>query len=186
MAFRAFIAVDLPANATLETVARELRTSGAALKLADVRGLHLTLKFLGDTDEGRVPEVMAVLRQATAGLAPFRIRLRGMGAFPGVTRMNVVWVGVRDAEPLTRVAGILDEGLEALGFPREGRPWSPHATLARVKGGRNLDRVRQILQAHGDDDFGDLDVSRIVLKRSVLGPSGAEYSDVGAVDLVGP
>src|SRR3989337_1738203 len=95
MAFRAFIAVDLPANATLDTVARELRTSGAALKLADVRGLHLTLKFLGDTDEGRVPEVMAVLRQATAGLAPFRIRLRGMGAFPGVTRMNVVWVGGR-------------------------------------------------------------------------------------------
>lgn len=186
MPFRAFVAVDLPQRAPLEAVAQELRTSGAALKLADVGGLHLTLKFLGETEEALVPEIMAILRHAAAGIAPFRIRLQGMGAFPSLSRMNVVWVGVRDAEPLVRVAGTLDERLGALGFVREGRVWSPHATLARVKGGRNLDRVRQILRAHEDEAFGDASVSRILLKRSVLRPSGAEYSDVDVVDLAGP
>lgn len=186
MPFRAFIAVDVPAGPALEAVVQELRTSGAALKLVDVRGLHLTLKFLGDTEEGLLPEIMGTLQGAAAGLAPFRIRLHGMGAFPNLSRMNVVWVGVRDAEPLVRVAGTLDERLEALGFPREGRAWSPHATLARVKGGRNLDRVRQILRAHEDDAFEDHIVSRIVLKRSVLRPSGAEYSEVDATELTGP
>lgn len=183
MTFRAFIAVDFPPFPALDALAQELRTSGASLKVVATGMLHTTLKFLGETEEGLVPDVVAVLREACRGVEPFCVRIAGTGAFPGLSRMNVVWVGIQDADPLARIASTLDARLEALGFPRERRPWAPHVTLARVKGGRNLDRVRQILQAHAEDAFGDAMVDAVRLKQSVLGPGGPSYTDVERVAL---
>ena len=145
MRFRGFIAADLPTTDRLEPLVRELRTSGAPLKLVATGQLHATLKFLGDTEEGLVDDIVEAIRAACRGVPPFSLSLRGTGAFPSLSRMNVVWVGLEGAEPLGRIAALLDTGLEPLGFRRESRAWAPHATLARVKGGRNLDRVRQIL-----------------------------------------
>lgn len=183
MPFRAFVAVDLPTSDPLEALSRALRTSGASLKLVDLGQLHSTLKFLGETEEGLVPDIVSIVRDASRAIAPFEIHLTGTGAFPSLTRMNVVWVGLTGAEPLGQIAAALDHGLERLGFRRERRPWAPHVTLARVKGGRNLDRVRQILQAHASDAFGRAHIDAVRLKKSVLTPAGALYSDVNVVEL---
>lgn len=183
MAFRAFIAVDVPPSPAVEGIAKELRTSGGSLKVVDPGRLHATLKFLGDTEEGLAPEIVESIRRAAAGTPPFTVRLRGTGAFPSPSRMNVLWIGLEDAEPLARIAERLESSLQALGFRPEGRPWSAHVTIARVKGGRNLDRVRQILQAHADDLLGEFVVDAILLKKSVLKPDGPEYSTVERVPL---
>lgn len=183
VAFRGFIAVEVPPGSGLESIAKELRTSGASLKIADTDHLHVTLKFLGDTEEGLVPEIVETIRRAVAGTPPFAVRLRGAGAFPNLSRMNVVWVGLENAEPLARIAERLESSLQALGFRPEGRPWSAHVTIARVKGGRNLDRVRQILHAHADEEFGECRVDAVLLKKSVLTPDGPVYSTVQEIPL---
>src|SRR3990170_8899704 len=185
MRFRGFISADLPRLEPLEIVLRELRTSGADLRLVPTEHLHATLKFLGDTDDRLVPEIVQILRDACWDLRTFPGRIQGAGAFPALSRMNVIWIGIGGADALGRIAGILDERLADLGFPRERRQWVPHVTIARVKGGRNLDRVRQILQAHAQDMFGEAIVDAIRLKRSVLSPSGSTYSDVEVVRLPG-
>ena len=185
MRFRGFIAADLPTTDRLEPLVRELRTSGAPLKLVATGQLHATLKFLGDTEEGFVDDIVEAIRAACRGVPPFSLSLRGTGAFPSLSRMNVVWVGLEGAEPLGRIAALLDTGLEPLGFRRENRAWAPHATLARVKGGRNLERVRQILEAHASDALGDHRVDAVRLKRSTLTPSGAVYEDLRVVPLEG-
>ncbi len=169
--------------ASLEAVARELSTSGASLKIVSVEHIHLTLKFLGNTDEGLVPDITAAIQESCRGRSAFEIRLHGMGAFPNLSRMNVVWVGIDGAEPLVEIAKSLDRSLEPLGFRPEGRPWSAHATIARVKGGRSLDRVRQILEAHRDDRFGAHRVEDVRLKKSVLTPQGPIYTTIETVAL---
>lgn len=183
MPFRGFIAVEVPTTEPLERLARELRTSGASLKIVSLENLHATLKFLGDTEEGLVSEVVDAIRKATGEVSPFVARLRGAGAFPGLARMNVAWVGIENAEPLARVAGALEASLEHLGFRRETRPWSPHVTVARVKGGRNLERLRQILRAHETTLFGEWTVDEVRLKRSVLSPEGPAYTTLEEVRL---
>lgn len=155
------------------------------MKVVPTDRLHLTLKFLGDTEEGLVPEIVAAMREATAEVRPFEIRIRGTGAFPSLGRMNVIWVGVEGAEPLARIAEALEGSLEALGFPRERRAWKAHATLARVKGHRDLDRVRRVLEAHRDDAFGTTVADAVHLKKSVLRPEGAEYTVVESLRLTG-
>jgi len=168
----------------LETVAQELRTSGALLKIVRTDQVHLTLKFLGDTEEGLVSEITEAIRSSCRGVAPLEVRLRGMGAFPNLSRMNVIWVGLEGGELLGQIARSLDRALEPLGFHAEARPWSAHVTLARVKGGRSLDRVRQILEAHRADSFGSHRIEEIRLKKSVLTPQGPVYSTVAVVPLM--
>ena len=75
-------------------------------------------------------------------------------------------------------------GAEPLGFPPERRDWKAHVTLARVKGHRDLDRVRQVLTSRHDDRFASHRVDRIYLKKSVLTPQGALYSVLETVSLV--
>ena len=122
MTFRGFIAVDVPISPALDAFAAELRTTSSSMKVVGTDQLHLTIKFLGDTEEGLVPEIVTAIREATVDVRPFDVQVRGTGAFPSLSRMNVIWVGIDGAEPLARIAGSLEESLEPLGFPRESRP----------------------------------------------------------------
>ena len=185
MTFRGFIAADVPPTPRLENLAAELRKAGGPLKVVSPDQLHLTLKFLGDTEEGLVPEIVTAMREAASGIQPFEIRVRATGAFPSLGRMNVIWVGVEGAEPLARIAASLEASMEPLGFRREDRAWKAHVTLARVKGSHDLDPARTILRARAADEFGTHRVDAIHLKRSVLTPQGAQYSVVESVRLEG-
>ncbi len=183
--FRAFIAADLPQIPSLEDLARDLRTASRDLKVVSPDHLHLTLKFLGDAEEGLVPEILSAIREASSGIPPFTIRVRSTGAFPNLSRPSVLWVGLEGGEPLARIAKLLDADLAALGFERETRPWSPHVTLARVRGHAGMDRVKALLLAHERDLFAECRIDEIRLKKSVLRPQGPEYSTVEAVRLEG-
>ena len=183
MTFRGFIAVDVPRSPALDQLAADLRRASPSLKVVDPAQVHLTVKFLGETEEGLVPEIVTAMREATAGVRPFEIRVRGTGAFPSLGRMNVLWVSVEGAEPIAKAADALEGALEALGFPREGRPWKAHVTLARVKGRSDLDGVRRILESHAHDLFGTATVDAVHLKKSLLTLQGARYSVVATVRL---
>jgi 2'-5' RNA ligase len=183
MAFRAFISMDLPELETLKALGEELRRTGAALKIVDLRQVHLTLKFLGDTEEALAPRIVEAVRASVAGIRPFTVRLVGTGAFPNLRRMNVVWVGMEGAEPLVAIARRLEAGMELLGYPREGRDFSAHVTVARVKGPGGVDEVRRVLEARARDPFGEVLVDRVRLKKSVLTPAGPVYSTVQEVPL---
>ncbi len=185
MPFRAFISADLPPLPRIESLARELQNASRDLKLVSVDHLHLTLKFLGDTEEGLVPEIVSAIREAASGVAPFTVRVHGTGAFPSLSRPSVLWVGIVGGEPLARMAQSLNGDLAALGFEPERRAWSPHVTLARVRGGRRMDAVASILRSHEADDLGEARIEDVRLKKSVLQPGGPVYTTVEAVRLEG-
>ena len=88
MTFRGFIAVDVPRSPALDQLAADLRRASPSLKVVDPAQVHLTVKFLGETEEGLVPEIVTAMREATAGVRPFEIRVRGTGAFPNLGRMR--------------------------------------------------------------------------------------------------
>ena len=183
MAFRAFISVDLPELEAMKALAEEMRRTGAPLKIVDLARVHLTLKFLGETEEALVPKIVESMRASVAGIRPFMVRLVGTGAFPNLHRMNVLWVGMEGADPLVEIARRLEAGLEPLGYPRENRDFSPHITIARSKDRRGLDAVRRVLEARAKDVFGEVYVDRVRLKRSVLTPQGPVYSTVEETSL---
>lgn len=184
MAFRGFIAVDIEASDSLREFWQELRNTGAQLKLVDLDKLHLTLKFLGETREDLVPEIEAAMRRACEGISPFEATLKSVGAFPSLTRINVVWVGMQDQGQLGSMALEINKDLSNIGFEGEGREFLAHITVARVKGGRNKDKLRSLIERRCADSFGVRIITQLKLKKSELSPEGPHYSDVTAVDLV--
>jgi 2'-5' RNA ligase len=177
--FRAFISADIEPGTALVGAIDELARSRADLKIVRPELMHITLKFLGDTDENLIDEVLARISRATEGVEPFRIHLHGMGAFPSMSNIRIVWVGIDNGKPLQAIAAKLDESMNDLGFDRDRKGFVPHLTLARTRSGRNIANVQEILRTKAASDYGEYTIDRILLKKSVLGPHGPTYSTVG-------
>jgi RNA 2',3'-cyclic 3'-phosphodiesterase len=135
---RAFIAINLPGHVeeVLGAVSQELAPrlpDGAVTWVAPER-IHLTLRFLGDTPLNRLETLYSMLDAVAGQHQPFTLQLGQLGAFPNERRPRVIWVGLAgDVEVATTLQQALDAALIPLGWQPEGKPFSPHLTLGRVK-----------------------------------------------------
>lgn len=184
---RLFVAIELDEGVreALARVQGELRSRPLPpLRWVRPEGIHLTLKFLGETPADRVPAIEAALRQALAGLSPLRIELGPLGTFGG-RRPRVLWVGIAgDVDRLKDLQARIDRALQSLGFPREERAYSPHLTLARVPpsaagAGPALDEALAAVPP----PQAAMEVRVLSLMLSRLGPAGAAYECLAAFPL---
>jgi 2'-5' RNA ligase len=181
MTFRAFISVDLEPQPKLVEFWENLKATNAPLKLVNLDIIHMTLKFLGDTDEAKVDDIERIMKASIENIEPFEVKLKGTGAFPNLNYMKVVWVGLVGAEPLISISKTMDQDLSKLGFKREKRGFKPHVTVARVRGPKNKNILADVINDYKDVDFGVKNVDCIRLKKSVLSRAGPTYSTVREV-----
>ncbi len=185
---RLFVAVHLP-----DEMKEELYASFSGAVRGRVRGLrfvppanvHITLKFLGETDEGLIPSIEETLKAIAEEAGPFTMNVGGAGAFPDVKRPRVVWAGVNAGrDELAELAKAVERALDPLGFEAERRPFRGHVTVARVKGPAAAEAVGAVVAANEGHDFGSFEVESFSLVKSELKPDGAVYSDVAKFELV--
>lgn len=144
--------------------------------------LHVTLTFLGDIDPAIVPPIEAVLADVAAGHAAFDWRIHGVGVFPNRERPAVIWAGVEPADCFRKLAGSLSPRLQPLGYEPESRPFTPHLTLARVRG-RVPHALPDWLDRYSATTFAAGRVSRIELMQSERTPAGQRYSVLAVAPL---
>ncbi len=142
--------------------------------------MHLTLKFIGEIDELAIPGAIEALGPAAEAAEPFTMRVTGVSGFPPRGKPRVIHVGIEEPDG---VLAALQKAVEAavaeeLGVAPEGRRWTPHVTLGRVKDARRCPRVEEIAAAVPDRDFGQVYVESFVLMASDLRPTGAVYTPV--------
>ena len=159
-----------------------LRDHAAGVAWVAAENLHVTVKFLGGVDESRLAEIGAALGRAVR-VPAFEVGVRGLGAFPSAARARVLWAGAPGSPPFTALAEEVDRALVAMGFAPEGRGFTPHVTLGRVREPRRNDALAVALEAAAARDFGALRVERVSLMRSDLSPRGARYTELAAVPL---
>lgn len=162
--------------------------TGLPLSWTRPEGIHLTLKFLGDTDAGRVDAIRVALQRAVEPHHPFELNVGGLGCFPNLRQPNVIWVGVDDPDrALQRLAASVDEATARLGWEKEKRPFTGHLTLARVKRDATNDQRRAIGEQIGQfglpGPLGVLPVSSLHLMRSQLDPVGSIYTELAEIPL---
>jgi 2'-5' RNA ligase len=182
---RSFIAVDIPeaVRDKLDGLLFKLKNSQADVKWVKSKSIHITLKFLGDVEEARLPQIKEIMENAVKNVQPFTVSIEGTGAFPDDRRPRVLWVGVQKGfETLIRLAADLDSQLAALGFELEKRPYSPHLTLGRVRSPKQIDTVIDMMHSmtfHAGDFLNE----DILLMRSDLRPDGAVYTVLEKIKL---
>ena len=157
-----------------------------ALRWVAPENYHITLLFLGEQDETRVPAIVQAMESARAGVPPFEIAVQGLGVFPNWNRPNVLWAGVsKGSQPLAQIAAALERAL--LPAP-SGKPFHPHITLARLKSPcRDADGLKKRLydatERFALASFGRYELRSISLMQSTLTPDGSVYTELCAIGL---
>ncbi|MFO7792645.1 MAG: RNA 2',3'-cyclic phosphodiesterase [Candidatus Saliniplasma sp.] len=175
MTYRGFIALDIEPNDEIRKFMEGLKKTGAPLKMVDSNKLHITMKFLGDTEEDDTQNISEIVRRVLDNKEPFTIDLKGVGAFPHLGYMKVVWIGSEEEPKLENTAHRIEEELVPLGFSREEKGFSPHITVARVKGGKNKERLKKTIKNYEDYYFKTQKVTKLKLKKSTLTKKGPIY-----------
>ncbi len=167
---RLFVALDLP-----QTVKEQLALLCCGLPGARwerTEQLHLTLRFIGETDGTRRQEISEAL--AAVLCPPFSLQLKGVGFFPPRQEPHILWVGLEKSEPLLRLRQQIEAALKRIGVEPEGRKFMPHITLARLRG-TSADKVGNWLVQHSLFTAPPVAVTAFRLYRSVLAPDGAKH-----------
>lgn len=176
---RAFIAIELPREirAGLEQVTGRLRQAAADVRWVKTADIHLTLKFLGDVAEDRLPELIVCIEGCLHGIPPVPIEVRGLGAFPDDRNPRIIWIAASDKSGmLAGLQGAIEDGLARIGFAKEHRPFSPHLTLGRLKSPRGGDAVRRGLAELKNSDCGSYTADSVCLFKSDLRRTGPVYT----------
>lgn len=187
---RSFIAIELPDGLKQELSQLQAKLKAGkqpGVKWADPYGIHLTLKFLGNIALNRTGEITRVIEEAAKGTAPFHLKVKQLGVFPNLRRVQVVWVGISgEVDKLSQLQQRIESGLARLGFTPESRPFTPHLTLARVRDQASPDeqqRLGQLIASTSFESAHSIEVDAINLMKSQLTREGAIYSRISSVGL---
>jgi 2'-5' RNA ligase len=183
---RCFIAIDVPEDIknSISILIKGINHRAKGIKWVPPEKIHLTLKFLGEIKEERIKEIKDRLDSISSNHRDFDISVSKIGGFPSLKNPNVLWIGIDYSEDLKRLYEDVEDAMFDLGFEKENRKFFPHLTIARMKDKRDIDPIIKSLIAFKDKFFGYLKVEEILLMKSVLRPSGAEYSKIEAFKLL--
>ena len=168
---------------TISRTVEDLKQCGADVKWVNSENIHITLKFLGDTEESLLPEIQQRLSKKLFNYKPFCIRISGVGSFPPGKHPRVIWVGTEESSSLKALQAEVESEMEALGYAAEERPFLAHITLGRVKSGRRLTEVARKLADSRETAIGNFEVRSIKLMKSELGRGGPVYTCLAELPL---
>ena len=188
---RLFIAVELPpdALAALSQLIHGLRASALhGMSLVAAKNIHLTLKFLGNVNTDQIPGLTGALDALASKATSFTLELGDVGGFPNLQRTRVLLVGLAgDMQPLEKLAALVEDTCESLGFKRETRPFSPHLTVARMRDSASPEDRRkagEVITSLPWSSGLPVPIDSFKLIKSTLTPQGPLYETLHTVALL--
>lgn len=180
---RLFVALELDRalKRALAAAGGEAPLLGRGVKPVAEALLHLTLRFVGETSDDRITELIDAVEEVAAVTPRFAVVVRGLGVFPKPRAARVLWAGLEPSPPLLALARNLDAAVRRRGFPPDAHGFSPHITLARAKG------APARLEGPLDPErprFGEQEVDEIVVMESQLSPRGPTYVPLSRAQLL--
>ena len=172
---RAFVALELSSEIKeqLRTAQDVLRGCRARLTFVEPALIHITAKFLGEVTDEKIPAVMDALRRVQ--FAPFLVSAQKI-TVNNPSRPHTVWCAIEDAGESGQVFHLIEDALFPLGFARETRRFTPHATVARVK--YPDPSLFAAISQLDNRKYGSCIISGMKLKESSLTPQGPVYEDL--------
>jgi 2'-5' RNA ligase len=186
---RLFVALEIPAAVRdgFAALIQELRAADSSFSKNRARwvrpeNLHVTLKFIGHVDTGKLDGIRAALAEIHSG-SPVELRFRRLGFFPNGKRPRVFWAGIEASPNLAPLVSEIDARLKKLGIADETREFAPHLTLARFDPPGISDGLSAIAQENVAREFGTARAGDFHLFESKTKPTGAEYTRLASFPL---
>jgi len=168
----------------LELLRNDLRRE--RIKWVETHNIHLTLKFLGETEEKRIQAIQDSLKTLAERSFSMVVRLEGSGIFGSRYQPRVLWAGIRPFEPLQKLMAAVHAMMETEGFPRDRQNLVPHLTLGRIKEIQDLKYFQASVQSYSTLCSPEFRLDRIILFESILKKNGPHYIPLTTLKLKNP
>lgn len=177
MGVRCFISIE-PTDKIKKRLKPEidrLTATAPLVKWVSADNLHLTLRFLGDTDESLIPNIGRSMLKTIESHRRLHIKVKGLGAFPNLKNPHIAWIGMENSTQLDALQKDIESAVRLLGFAPDDKLFKPHLTIARIRSPQGITELVKELSAGKDEDFGIMEVDSVCLMKSELSPSGPKY-----------
>ncbi|WP_348263772.1 RNA 2',3'-cyclic phosphodiesterase [Telmatobacter sp. DSM 110680] len=170
---RLFIGIPLSPEVVdaLAGLSQSLRSTEDGFRWSSPQSWHITLQFLGETSETTYACLLAHLKEVSS--PEFQVHIDGTGFFD---RAGIFFAGVSDSPELAQLQKQIVAATVQCGFVAEDRPFHPHITLARAKGGARTRVLRQLkTKIKGNERFPAFTAREFLLYEAFLGSGGSRY-----------
>lgn len=182
---RIFIAIKIDPEEELLKMISSLKTGlkNESIKWTETSNIHITLVFLGDTEEKRIREIDSILSGICKGFGSFDLILSSAGIFRSLRDPRIIWAGINNSPELAELNRRISDELRETGTMLEHRVFNPHLTLGRIKRLNDTQKLSGLIENYKDKEIQRVIVSEIVLFESVLRPQGPVYTPLGRYSL---
>jgi RNA 2',3'-cyclic 3'-phosphodiesterase len=187
---RLFIAINLSEQTKILLVSKvALLKKGIEreLKWVDEDKWHLTLRFLGETEENRITSIEKVITDLVSKFQQTRLQFNEINLFPDLNKPRVITVNTgKGSNEIISIRNELELKLTETGFTAENRPFVPHLTLARTRRNTDVHKIVSRLKRYMGSQFINIyiEVKKISLMKSTLLQEGPVYEEVFSADLI--
>jgi len=182
---RIFIAVKIDTGENLLNMISDLKAGlkNERVKWTEVENFHITLAFLGDTDETKTEAINNMLRRTCKGFGEFEIFIKGTGVFKNFNDPRIIWTGIEISEKLIELYDCIKSGLKDTGIALEERTFRPHLTLGRIKSIRDNENLRSLVARYLNAEIQSQPVYEVILYESILFQTGPVYKPLAKYPL---
>lgn len=183
---RTFIGVkikpDSKCKKIISSIQKEL--SGESIRWTDPDNFHITLAFIGNTEESLIPVISSVLDEKCSDHPEFELTLKSLGVFKSLDDPKVLWMGLHFSEKLISLQASITNGLIEQGIKTDDKPFSPHLTLGRIKSIESQDSLKSLLLKHHSSEIQRTKISEVVFYESILQQNGPVYVPLKIFELM--
>jgi 2'-5' RNA ligase len=184
---RTFFAVDIRPDERLTRILQDIRNdlAGEKIKWVTADLMHLTLKFLGDTPDDTIRQIIRAADASIRTVPVISLHLFAVGLFKNLHNPRVIWIGTKPCLPLEHAVQTLGNSLISVGYPVDPVEFVPHLTLGRVKEIKKTEKLVRLMEKYKNESFGTADIKEIIFYESILQPEGPLYNPLACFPLRG-
>jgi RNA 2',3'-cyclic 3'-phosphodiesterase len=182
---RIFIALKVEAEKPLLSMISSLKSGlrNDIVKWTSENNIHITLAFLGDTEEKMIKIICSMLNEKCKGSGKFDLVLSGSGVFRNLSDPRIIWTGIESSDKLVHLNELIINGLKDLNIKTEDRPFNPHLTIGRIKHLYNRETLKALIEQYQNSEFQIIPISEVILYESILMKPGPVYKPLARFNL---
>jgi RNA 2',3'-cyclic 3'-phosphodiesterase len=184
---RLFIGIPIESSKSVQQVEvwkKDPQLNRNVLNWTPLRNWHITLFFLGSTEESAVDALQQLIDESFSKIQTYQTELHGVGVFPNTHNPKVLWLGLDDLQPLLVAYSKLGELLQQNGFSFDQKPLKPHLTIARVKRSDHPSAFQSLLSEYQETVFDQVNMKKVVLFESISTLAGPVYKPLFEKQLI--
>jgi RNA 2',3'-cyclic 3'-phosphodiesterase len=174
---RIFVAVKVDPDRILLDMISSLKSGliKESIKWTNLDNIHITLVFLGDTEDKMIDPISTKLGNNCSASGKFRLTIRGLGLFRNLKDPRIIWTGIDPSSDLINLNKSIITGIKEAGIKVEERPFNPHLTLGRIKHLDDREVLDHFLEKYYNTEIQEVQVNEVILYESILKPTGPVY-----------